>query len=69
MLPSVTRMRSIDRDEATSKQCAIKPTVESGEFLTVVGPSVCGKSTLLKSSVVGVETVSFGHVQEVHGPS
>src|SRR4051812_33369071 len=40
-------------------------TVRSGEFVTVVGPTGCGKSTTL-SLVSGLEPPSAGEVQ-VHG--
>ena len=36
--------------------------IKDGEFIVIVGPSVCGKSTLLRM-VAGLETISSGDVQ------
>jgi multiple sugar transport system ATP-binding protein len=46
---------------------AVDLTIEKSEFVVIVGPSVCGKSTLLRL-VAGLVTLSAGEIHIADRP-
>ncbi len=60
-MSKVSKVYKGDRNEKTIALDDVSCNIEEGEFVTVLGPTGCGKTTLLRL-IAGLEKISMGNI-------